>query len=103
MRRNDERSSGWPRVWMAIGLAAATAVAHPLSAAAPRVLPDGTLPEDRRLEELKDFDGYFPFEPSPTPEAWAARAEQVRRQMLVATGFVAHARRRRPPRRSCTG
>ncbi len=87
MRRNDERSSGWPRVWMAIGLAAATAVAHPLSAAAPRVLPVGTLPEDRRLENLKDVDGDFPFEPSATPEAWSRRAEQVRRQMLVSLGL----------------
>ena len=39
------------------------------------------------MEELKDLDGYFPFEPSPTPEAWAHRAEQVRRQILVATGL----------------
>jgi dienelactone hydrolase len=60
---------------------------RPLAAAAPRVLPNGCLPEDRRLEGLKDFDGYFPFEPSATPQAWARRAEQVRRQILVATGL----------------
>ncbi len=45
------------------------------------------VPEDRRLESLKDENGNFPFEPSATPEAWARRAEQVRRQILVATGL----------------
>jgi len=53
----------------------------------PRVLPTGQLPNDRRLEPLKDLDGYFPFTPSESKEAWATRAERVRRQILVANGL----------------
>jgi dienelactone hydrolase len=57
------------------------------AAAGPRVLPAGQLPADARLAPLKDLDGYFPFTPSPTREAWEKRAERVRRQMLVALGL----------------
>ena len=38
-------------------------------------------------QPLKDLDGYFPWTPSPTPEAWAQRAEQVRMQMRVSLGI----------------
>ena len=67
--------------------------AGPLTAAAaieggpPRVLPDGASHDDRRLGPLKDLDGYFPFEPPSTAAEWAARAEPVRRQILVAAGL----------------
>ena len=54
---------------------------------APRVLPHGQLPQDRRLGDLKNLDGYFPFTPCPTKEAWAVRSEQLRRQLLVANGL----------------
>jgi dienelactone hydrolase len=53
----------------------------------PRVLPVGQVPQDQRLGKLKDLNGYFPFTPSKTKEEWAARAEQVRRRILVATGL----------------
>ena len=43
--------------------------------------------EDIRLGELKDLDGYFPFEPPATREAWLARAEDVRRRVLVSQGL----------------
>jgi dienelactone hydrolase len=56
-------------------------------AAAPRVSDEGKLPDDRRLGELKDLDGYFPFTPSKSKEAWERRAEEVRRRILVATGL----------------
>ena len=52
-----------------------------------RALPEGQLPEDRRLEAPKDLDGYFPFEPSATPEAWQARAQVVRRRLAVSLGL----------------
>jgi hypothetical protein len=52
-----------------------------------RVLPAGQLPKDARLEPLKDENGYFPFVPPKTREAWQQRAEQVRRQILVAAGL----------------
>jgi dienelactone hydrolase len=53
----------------------------------PRVLPQGKLPNDRRLEPLKDLDGYFPFTPRATPDEWDARAKQVRRELAVALGL----------------
>ncbi|MCR9231253.1 MAG: acetylxylan esterase [bacterium] len=42
--------------------------------------------KDSRLGELKDLNGYFPFTPSESPEAWEERAEYVRRQIKVAAG-----------------
>jgi dienelactone hydrolase len=66
---------------MLVGLAATA------RAGAPRVLPEGQLPHDKRLGPLKDLNGYFPFKPCTSPEAWAKRSERVRRQLLVATGL----------------
>jgi dienelactone hydrolase len=56
-------------------------------AAAPRVLPEGKLPNDRRLEPLKDLDGYFPFTPPASKAAWEKRAERVRLQILISQGL----------------
>jgi len=56
-------------------------------AGAPRVLPEGERPKDVRLEKLKELGDYFPFTPCESPEAWAARSERVRRQLLVALGL----------------
>jgi dienelactone hydrolase len=56
-------------------------------AAGPRVLPAGQLPNDARLKPLKDLDGYFPFTPPATREAWAKRAEHVRQRILVSQGL----------------
>jgi dienelactone hydrolase len=56
-------------------------------AEAPRVLPRGQLPHDQRLGPQKDLNDYFPFAPCATREAWARRAAQLRRQMLVAAGL----------------
>jgi dienelactone hydrolase len=81
------RAGRWLLISISLALVAASGSARPLAAAAPRVLPGGCLPEDRRLEPLKDVDTYAPFEPPTTPEAWAQRAELVRRQILVATGL----------------
>jgi dienelactone hydrolase len=64
-------------------------LAAPLFAAdLPRVLPQGQLPDDIRLQPLKDLDGYFPWKPSSSPHAWQVRAEQVRTQMRVALGIL---------------
>lgn len=60
---------------------------HYSDAAGPRVLAAGKLPADRRLEPLKDLDGYFPFAPPASTEAWERRSEQLRRQMLVSLGL----------------
>lgn len=55
--------------------------------AAVRVLPPDRLPADQRLEKLKDLNGYFPFAPPASTDAWELRAERVRRQLLVACGL----------------
>ena len=51
-----------------------------------RVLPDGQVPEDRRLTEQKDLNGYFPFLVPDSPAAWEKRAAELRRRVMVATG-----------------
>jgi hypothetical protein len=48
---------------------------------------EGTLPNDSRLAPLKDLNGYFPFTPPKSRLEWEARAEHVRRQILVAEGL----------------
>ena len=53
----------------------------------PRALPPGQLPDDARLGPLKELDGYFPWTPPASREAWAPRAEQVRTQLRVALGI----------------
>jgi len=56
-------------------------------AEAPRVLPSGQLPHDSRLGPLKNLDGYFPFHPFASREAWTKRSEQLLRQMRVGLGL----------------
>ena len=58
-----------------------------LSAAPLRALPEGKLPDDRRLAPPKDLNGYFPFTPPKSKEEWNQRAEFVRRQMKTALGL----------------
>jgi hypothetical protein len=43
--------------------------------------------KDVRLGPLKDLDGYFPWTPSESPQAWTDRAKDVRLQMQVALGL----------------
>jgi dienelactone hydrolase len=63
-------------------------VAFPSFAAdVTRTLPQGQLPDDARLQPLKDLDGYFPWTPPASKEAWAIRADQLRTQMRVALGI----------------
>ena len=45
------------------------------------------LAEDVRLQPLKDLDGYFPFTPPATLDAWNDRAAHVRRRILVSQGL----------------
>ena len=55
--------------------------------AAPRALPAGKLPADKRLAPLKDLNGYFPFKPPASGEGWAARSRQIRHHLKVAVGL----------------
>lgn len=57
------------------------------AAAAPRALPPGEPPRDSRFQPLKDLDGYFPFTPPASKEAWERRAALVRRRILVSQGL----------------
>lgn len=59
----------------------------PLATAEDRVLPEGNRPDDRRLAPLKDLNGYFPFTPSATKEAWNSRATNLRRRLRVSLGL----------------
>ena len=58
-----------------------------VTAAGPRVLPEGELPDDCRLGDLTDLNGYFPFAPSESLQAWQPRAERMRRRLLVCLGL----------------
>jgi hypothetical protein len=64
-------------------VAASTLMPRRVAAAHPRVV----LPNDRRLGDLKDLNGYFPWQPSASVADWEKRAEYVRRQVLVSTGL----------------
>jgi dienelactone hydrolase len=46
-----------------------------------------TVPNDTRLQPLKDLNGYFPFTPPRSKAEWDNRAEYVRRQILVSQGL----------------
>src|SRR6059036_1012101 len=71
------------RLFLALSIAASADVA----AVVPRVLPEGKLPNDKRLEPLKDLDGHFPFAPPASIPAWEKRADRVRRQILHSQGL----------------
>lgn len=74
-------------IWL-IAIALVISTQHFASAAGPRVLPIGELPDDKRLEPLKDLNGYFPFTPPKSKQEWEQRADELRRQMLVSQGLL---------------
>jgi dienelactone hydrolase len=55
--------------------------------AQPRVVPPGTLPDDTRPGPLRGEQGDFSFKPSDSPDEWARRVAEVRRNMRVALGL----------------
>lgn len=52
-----------------------------------RVFAEGTKSADPRLGKPKTLNDYFPFTPPATVKEWEARKQQVREQVLVATGL----------------
>lgn len=80
-----------PLAFLLITITVLLVLSGPLAAAdaptAPRVLPEGKQPDDRRLGALKDLDGYFPFEVPPTPDAWTKRSEELHRRVQIAVGL----------------
>ncbi len=63
------------------------AAAENVRAADLKVYEVGSAPDDRRLQPLKDLNGHFPFDVPDSAELWQARAEELRRRVLVATGL----------------
>ena len=57
------------------------------AAEAPRVFPEGKLPDDARLKPLKDLNGHFPFTVPATLKEWEQRKAELRQRVLVATGL----------------
>jgi len=59
----------------------------PSLSAAPRVLAEGELPKDKRLADLKDLNGYFPFKPPASKKEWANRSSKIRHSLRVSAGL----------------
>lgn len=70
-----------------ITLAALAGLSSPLLADAPRVFPEGKLPNDARLQAPKDLNGFFPFAVPASLGAWEKRAADLRQRILVANGL----------------
>lgn len=68
-------------------VALTTLTSHEAAAQDTNVFEPGKLPNDSRLQPRKDLNGYFPFEVPQGEAAWDARADELRRQVLVATGL----------------
>ncbi len=58
------------------------------AADAPRVFPAAKLPDDARLQPLKDLDGYFPWSPPDSKIVWENRAAAVKTQIRVSLGLL---------------
>ncbi|NLS94916.1 MAG: acetylxylan esterase [Planctomycetaceae bacterium] len=69
-------------LFLALALTAVPGRAQP-----PRVLPPGEKPDDVRLGDLKNLNGYFPFVPPKTAEIWQARSGFLGLQLKVACGL----------------
>jgi dienelactone hydrolase len=78
---------GAGRAVILLALVCVALVGSPAVGQIPRVLPDGQLPADKRLGSLITLNGYFPFDPPASREAWKKRAAQLRQQLLVALGL----------------
>ncbi len=55
--------------------------------AAGPILLKGELPQDARLQPLRDLNGYFPMVTPRSPSAWVKQAENTRRRVLVSQGI----------------
>ena len=73
----------YPTIAFLLALTVASAAAQ----AFPRALPEGQLPEDVRLAALRTLNSYHPWQGVASRDAWAERAQELRRQVLVATGL----------------
>ncbi len=74
------------RVWMPL-LALNLLFGNSSAQADQRVYDAGQLPNDRRLENPKDLNGYFPFLVPEGKAAWEERSAALRRRVKIATGL----------------
>ncbi len=58
-----------------------------VDAANHRVFDSGQQPEDVRLQNPKDLNGYFPFEVPASKAEWEVRKQSLKQRVLVATGL----------------
>ncbi len=61
--------------------------------AVPRSVPKGSQPKDSRLGPLRDLNGYFPFDPPASREAWKRQAGRIRHDLRVAVGLFPEPKR----------
>ncbi|MGZ0171401.1 MAG: alpha/beta hydrolase family protein [Planctomycetales bacterium] len=70
-----------------VSLLLATLTSPIANAQDTNVFAAGKLPNDSRRQPSKDLNAYFPFEVPQGKAAWEARANELRRQTLIATGL----------------
>ena len=56
------------------------------SAESPRVYPEGELPNDARLGDLRNLNSYFPFR-QVDPADWPQRQKKIKRRILISQGL----------------
>jgi len=84
---NNRSISRRAMLQMASSAAVATVIPSEMLFASTIAAPSSYAPKDSRIGAIKDLDGYFPFTPSTSVEAWNERRQFVLRQMQVACGL----------------
>lgn len=75
------------RLRCVLGIVICTGIVSAAAAADLRVYEQGQLPDDARLQDLKDLNGYFPFDVPDGEALWEARAAELRQRVRIATGL----------------
>lgn len=79
-------SRAMPRFFASVAVAVVVLAVSTSHATDLRVYEQGQQPNDRRLQDPKDLNGYFPFDVPESVGAWEARANELRRRVKIATG-----------------
>lgn len=58
-----------------------------LWAESPRVFPDNQRPNDNRLSDLRNLNGYFPLKPISDSKQWPDRQAEIKRRILLSQGL----------------
>ena len=84
MKNRSLRMTGLERVSLFCGLILSATLAF---GEAPQGVPQGERMSDHRLGDLKDLNGYFPFEVPSSVARWEQRAQELRERILVSQGL----------------